>query len=206
MDSCPVVTDPAALPPAVAVRILAYAYLIDADGQEALPNWYVQRFGTYPLRTVAPLVSRRWAALVASEEAKKVLWRRVHIEDSCIPKNFSPQRFHDFWARGSRLDHIVELDVSLAHMRETDGDRLRLLSTGLTDLIGSATSLCTLRLAGHLPVGEMFGAISPRLPSLGHLSAIYLAAGAQDSWGLKSCVESLAQLPNLKQLEIQFPK
>lgn len=202
-------TDPAALPRNVAVRILALAYLFDEEKCQTSLKWYPERYGTHPLRTVAPLVSKRWAELLRSEEAQRVLWERVYLEDSNFKRGFSPNRFADFWERDpAKLRHIRELEVSIWETAAdtNGGDTTLPLSGALTRLMGSATSLCSLRLAGNLPVDDMLASMSARLPSLYHLSSIYLAGGALATGNFASGVRELAKLPSLQQLEIRFSK
>lgn len=194
-------TDPAALPRWVAVKILAYAYLVGRTG-DLPPDWDTrQKLCSNPLRTVAPLVSKRWRALLLTDEAKEVLWRRVSVHECSIPRNFSPSRFAAFWQ--PRINHVLELDVDVLF---TDGARLRPLTHAVRDLIAASTNLRALRLTGQLPVGSMVEELSSCLQVLSSLSTVYLASGAPQSWQPEQALKILKTLPNLRKLEIRFPK
>jgi len=196
-------TDIAALPRHIAIRILHYAYLHDDTGKKSL-KWYVERFGTHPLRTVAPLVCKKWAELLKSEEAQRVLWGQVYIEDASI-NGFNSERFHKFWTEGaSRVRHIRELEICLRGPATTNC-RIS-FSAALTRLLGFATALKSLRLGGNTSIGGVFTSLSPKLSSLQSLSSIYIAREGEDPYDFASGVRELSNLPNLQKLEIKFSK
>ena len=203
MTACQIiVTDPAQLPRAVAVRILAFAYLVNDAEAERSTDWETEaKCVNNPLRTVAPLVSKRWLNLINSKEANEVLWRRIRVYDCCIPRHFSPCKFAAFWA--PRLPYILELDVDLNYTEER---KLGPLSTALTAILCAAPQLQTLRLAGPLPTGAMLMDLGPTLAELSSLSSVYLSGGAQATWQLEEAVHALAKLPSLDKVEIRFNK
>lgn len=195
-------TDPAQLPRTVAVRILAFAYLVNDREVERSTDWETEvKSVNNPLRTVVPLVSKRWLNLINSQEAREVLWRRIRVYDCCIPRHFSPANFAAFWA--PRLPYILELDVDLD---QTEERKLGPLSTALTAIMGGAQQLQTLRLSGALPVGGMLSSLGSRLMDFSSLSSVYLSGGVQATWHLENAVQALAMIPALDKLEIRFNK
>jgi hypothetical protein len=196
------ITDPMELPTRIAVRILELAYLYGENEEDPVPEWDTrQKKGSNPLRSVVPLVSHRWRALLLSHDAQRVLWRRVAIHDCTIPRKFCPYRFSAFWE--PRASHVLELDVDILF---TDKRRLDEVAHALIGLIAAVTNLRSLRLTGHLPVGFMLRSLEDRLQNLHSLSSVYLAGGDPENWHPEEAVQVLAALNNLRQLEIRFRK
>jgi hypothetical protein len=196
-------TDPALLPRAVALHILSLSFSVkyqeingnlDAQTQASLAD-------NNPLRAVAPLVSKRWQQLLQTEEAHKVLWHRVRIYDSFIPRSFDLLSFTSFWS--PRSSYILELDVNLTGK---DPDTYFSLSSALSGLIGTTLNLKALRVTGPLAVGSMFTNLGDQLSQLTALSSIYLAGGSPTTWQLEDAVKTLDMLPSLQKVEIRFNK
>jgi hypothetical protein len=196
-------TDPALLPRAVALRILSLAYVVRYD--DGTLNSDAKNQANYatnnPLRTTVPLVSKRWQELLKTEEAHRVLWHRVRIYDSFIPKSFDLLSFTAFWS--PRAPYILELDVNLIGK---DPDTYLSLSSALSGLIGATSNLKTLRVTGPLTVGSMFSTLGDQLSQLTALSSIYMAGGSPSTWQLEDAVRALSIVPNLQKVEIRFNK
>jgi hypothetical protein len=220
----PPITDPAALPPKLAARILAMAFLHppppsaeadldlepDLGDREGPPRWDTDACLTNPLRSVAPLVSRRWRDLLASEAAAAALWRRLHLVDSCVPRAFSGARFSHFWRAGGRAEGMLEVEVDLsAAFGDGDGGRTEALADALAEVLAAAPSLQSLRLGGVLPLGRMFapqGPLAGRLPSMHRLTSVALSNGGGAGWGVHEGVAALAALPALRRLDVRFKR
>jgi len=196
-------TDPALLPRAVALRILSLAYTVRYDGSTGNSDANIQASSAAnnPLRTTMPLVSKSWRQLLKTEEAHEVLWHRVRIYDSFIPKSFDLLSFTAFWS--PRSNFILELDVNLTGK---DPATYSSLSSALSGLIGATRSLKTLRVTGPLSVGSMFTNIEEQLSQLTALSTIYLAGGSPGTWHLEDALRALSMLPALQKVEIRFNK
>ena len=191
-------TDPALLPRTVALRILTLAYGFKYEDSNSDVRTYMEN---NPLRVVAPLVSKRWQQLLKTEEAHKLLWHRVRVYDSFIPRNFDLLSFSAFWA--PRSLYILELDVDL---KSKDPSTLVSLSNALSGLIGAALNLKSLRVTGPLAVGSMFSTLGDQLSQLTTLSSIYLAGGSPTTWQLEDAVTALSMLPSLQKVEVRFNK
>lgn len=196
-------TDPALLPRAVALRILSLAYVIRSEDNSGNTDANIQAnsFANNPLRTTVPLVSKSWQQLLKTEEAHKVLWHRVRIYDSFIPKSFDLLSFTAFWS--PRSNFILELDVNL---NGKDPATCSALSSALSGLIGVTLNLKTLRVTGPLSVGSMFTNLGEQLSQLTALSSIYLAGGSPGTWQLEDALKALSILHALQKVEIRFNK
>ncbi|KAG7672128.1 hypothetical protein Ndes2526B_g06890 [Nannochloris sp. 'desiccata'] len=194
-------TDPALLPRAVALRILSLAYVIRSEDNSGNTDANIQAnsFANNPLRTTVPLVSKSWQQLLKTEEAHKVLWHRVRIYDSFIPKSFDLLSFTAFWS--PRSNFILELDVNL---NGKDPATCSALSSALSGLIGVTLNLKTLRVTGPLSVGSMFTNLGEQLSQLTALSSIYLAGGSPGTWQLEDALKALSILHALQKVEIRF--
>jgi hypothetical protein len=146
-------------------------------------------------------VSKRWQELLKTDEAHKVLWRRVRIYNSFIPKSFDSLSFTAFWSPRSLF--ILELDVNLIGK---DPETYQSLSSALSSLIGTTLNLKTLRVTGPLTVGSMFTNLGDQFSQLTALSSIYLAGGSPTTWQLEDAVRALSMLLALQKMEIRFNK
>jgi hypothetical protein len=193
--------DPASLPPTIAVRILALAYLDDSRSASEREN--DARWRNNPLRTVAPLISKSWRRLLQTNEARAVLWRRARFTNACFGRYFDKNKFRAFWR--PLLPGVLEVDIDLEGI---EGPRMASLCPELVNLIRDAPSLLALRLAGPLPLGEMLQGVGPeRLATLTALSSVLLSGGAEEeNWGLIDAIEVLRALPALQILEIRFAR
>ena len=203
-DDLVVNTDPACLPPAIAIKIFSLAFAMDAEDEsssQGLKKTPVKQ--SSHLRTVAPRVSRRWHQLLNTEAAHAVLWRKVHLYDCCIPTKdkFSIESFKAFWT--PRLPFVKELNVEVTLIIQ---NKLEPITEAVTNLIGAARNMKSLRITGKLPVGAMLSSLGDQLSMLTSLSTVYLCGGAQTTWEIDEAVQALQKLPALEKFEIRFDK
>lgn len=154
--------------------------------------------GSCALVTCA-LVSKRWRSALHSEEARDTLWRRIRLEDCCLSRKIDADKFRSTWLPVA--DRLLEIVVELSPTFQTRRS-VCALAAALPEILDKAKDLRSLRLSGPLPYGEFLKGVD--FGQFLKLKSLFLGSGHNVTWQPCDIIQSCADLPSLRELEIRL--